>query len=326
MRPFPTSALVVLLAVTAGARPPDVQRRYDQGKADLDGARYDAAIDQFQQCLDMVAGDPEDTAVMLFALGKTHETRGSDVEALRFYRRLAMGAGDTGVAGKLRQRARGAITKLEGRVMATHGAVDVVTQPEFAVVSIDGHAIGADPALDSPMRLYLPPGRYTVTARMPGYQESSMMVEVRMGADVAVALQLNRQAAVQPPRPAPVVVVKTQPGRSSLGGWLMFAGGLAVAGDGVPFTLGMLENFDDIEALDVRLPPDQGQRQYNDLIADYELNAALQGAFYGVGGALVVVGLALALTADAEDDEPPTTGVRVWPTRRGGLLGVGGTF
>lgn len=125
-----------------------------------------------------------------------------------------------------------------------------------------------------------------------------------------------RKALLAAPEPAPpkVPVVKQpeeKPLDWALMGYIGTGVGVLLAGGGVLFALDAQGADDDIpEAI-----ADNDQARYDDLVSQRDSSSTLSYVFYGLGGALIVGGVAAILLAP---DEPASPKISVIPDPRGG--------
>lgn len=180
---------------------------------------------------------------------------------------------------------------------------------------VDGLRIGLD---GNPLPLALlgtaipvDGGTHTVTAEAPGYQSFSIQLSVADPAG-SVAVQvpaLTKTAAAAPvvapaPAPSPGPAVPADEGvaapRSNTQRIVALAvggAGLLGIGGGVYFGLEAADTDDQAEGVCPRVDPCNEQRGI-DLTEEAQAQALLANVLYGVGGAAVVAGVILYLTAD----------------------------
>jgi hypothetical protein len=127
--------------------------------------------------------------------------------------------------------------KTENRASAVHWlgiakaavtTVKITVSAEGATVLVDGKAVGTSP-LDT--EVFVEPGSRTVEAKLTGYKDARETIQATKGAELSVALTLDRESAVDPyargAGPGVVPSVPPSPGGPRTG--LLIAGG-SVAG------------------------------------------------------------------------------------------------
>jgi outer membrane receptor protein involved in Fe transport len=176
-------AFVVAFAWLArSARADDVADEADLqfylGAEAYQGGQYKAALEHFLASNRLVANRN-----VQFNIARTYERMQRFPDAFRWYVRALEGEND----GPTRERIESAL-----RAMAPNVAVlRVETDPPGARVFLDRKDLGERGS--SPQRLGLTPGKYTVIADLPGYEDArSAPVEVRLGEETRVALKLVR--------------------------------------------------------------------------------------------------------------------------------------
>ncbi len=195
----------------------------------------------------------------------------------------------------------------------TGGTLVIDTPVEGAEVQIDGVLAGVTP-LPGPWTL--PAGAHTVSVTAPGQPPKTFSVTIQAGKQSKVAVLQPAEA------PAPVAaveqrVVHTGPGFSlSTAGYVTAGIGLAAIGAGVYFGLSADDSASQARALS---PQDPGATRAGQqgLIDDADRAAFTANLLYGVGGAAVLAGAALALWAP---DGLLASGVTVSPTLQGAAL------
>jgi outer membrane receptor protein involved in Fe transport len=174
--------LVALMWAGGLARADDVadeaDLHFNLGAEAYQKADYKGALEHFLASNRLVANRNVE-----FNIARTYERLTKYPDAFRWYVRALAGENDAAT----RDRIEAAL-----RAMAPNVAVlKVETEPPGAKVFLDRKDLGERGS--SPQRLGLPPGRYTVIAELPGYEDArSTVVDVRLGAEERVTLRLVR--------------------------------------------------------------------------------------------------------------------------------------
>jgi outer membrane receptor protein involved in Fe transport len=174
--------LVALMCAGGVARADDVadeaDLHFNLGAEAYQKADYKGALEHFLASNRLVANRNVE-----FNIARTYERLTKYPDAFRWYVRALAGENDAAT----RDRIEAAL-----RAMAPNVAVlKVETEPPGAKVFLDRKDLGERGS--SPQRLGLSPGRYTVIAELPGYEDArSTAVDVRLGAEERVMLKLVR--------------------------------------------------------------------------------------------------------------------------------------
>jgi outer membrane receptor protein involved in Fe transport len=176
-------ALVVALACVAGvARADDVadeaDLQFNLGAEAYQHGDYKSALEHFLASNRLVANRNVE-----FNIARTYERLQKYPDAFRWYVRALEGESDV----TTRERIEAAL-----RAMSPNVAVlRVETDPPGAKVFLDRKDLGERGS--SPQRLGLSPGRYTIIAELPGYEDAhSAPTELRLGEEARVTLKLVR--------------------------------------------------------------------------------------------------------------------------------------
>jgi serine/threonine-protein kinase len=166
-------------------------------------------------------------------------------------------------------------------------------------------------------------GTHTLMAEAPGHQPFSIQLSV---ADPAgfIAVQVpvlgqSQSAAVPEPEPPPPAPAPAQPvdrgvesgtsDKQPILGLAIAGAGLVGVGVGVYFGLKAADTDDEAERICPRTQPCDDMRGI-DLTDDAQTQALVANVLYGVGGAAVIAGAVLYLTADGPS---PASGARSLP-------------
>ncbi|HTE53267.1 MAG TPA: PEGA domain-containing protein [Kofleriaceae bacterium] len=195
-----TAAVTVAPRPAIADRPTGAKREADRhfktGVRLFDEGKYSEALAEFEQAYAL-----ESHPLVLYNLAAAHRALSQYSQAVEFYNRfLTEGKGVV----RPRQLARG--RRELDEVLRLVAKIEVTTQPDGAVVAVDGREVGAAP-LDQP--LVLGPGDHVVSATLSGYSPAERAVRVAAGDTLAVALSLQklpeepRVAAATPTTAAP---------------------------------------------------------------------------------------------------------------------------
>src|ERR1019366_4535035 len=120
---------------------------------------------------------------VLFNIARSYEALKAYPDAYRYYTRALQGETDAA--------ARARISDALARMAPNVAVLNVITDPPGATLYLDRKDLGERGA--GPQALGLAPGRYTVIAVAPGYEDAvSAPTEARAGAAVDVPLKLVR--------------------------------------------------------------------------------------------------------------------------------------
>ena len=204
---------------------------------------------------------------------------------------------------------------------AREGSLIVMTGREDASVTLDGERRGAG-------------ARVTIAARVGVHR---LLVEA--GGEVL----LDRSVELPPegaetvrvvPRRAPVATVAAPTRRAwwydPLWGWIAVGSGAALMGAGVPFSVLVGQDYDDMQALRRQPGTDENNRKYDALSASMSDKQIIAGVLYGVG-AVAVIGGAVSLIVGRrsvgettlEDGTGSIPVVGILPVDRGSVLTLG---
>lgn len=179
----------------------EADRHFKNGVRLFDEGKYSEALAEFEQAYAL-----ESHPLVLYNLAAAHRALSQYAQAVDFYNRfLAEGKGVV----RAKQLARGQRELSE--VLRLIAKIDVTTDPEGAVVSVDGRTVGPSP-LGQP--LILGPGDHVVRATLEGHESAERAIRVAAGDSLEVALTLAKvpeaPAEVRPePGPEPEMAVRT---------------------------------------------------------------------------------------------------------------------
>ncbi len=187
---------LLLLASSALALPPDVEKLYNEAKQDLQEARFFPALEKFKRSLTLVKGDAESEWQMTLAIALTYEEMDQLDHAIEYYRRFlaATAPRQSSLSDKWRKRRKVAtdtVDKREQQVLQVRGRVDFASKPVGALIKVDGRAIGADGRAITPFTAYLQPGHRTITMGLKGHKTGKERIHVVPGARETVAIPLS---------------------------------------------------------------------------------------------------------------------------------------
>jgi hypothetical protein len=178
------AAVLAFLVACAGgvARADDVadeaDLHFNLGAEAYQKGDYKAALEHFLASNRLVANRNVE-----FNIARTYERMTRYPDAFRWYVRALAGENDAATRDRIEAALRG---------MAPNVAVlKVETDPPGAKVFLDRKDLGERGS--SPQRLGLSPGRYTVIAELPGYEDArGGPVDVHLGAEERISLKLVR--------------------------------------------------------------------------------------------------------------------------------------
>lgn len=199
--PAPAAVLAVLIAVSAGAAPPQVSPEATRKKvqsylllaADLfKTGDFEGSLAELRRAQGL-----EDLAVVRFNIARCLEELGRAEEALTAFEFYLQAQDSTENAGVNQQRAKDAIARHEG---ALFGTLEIACQPEGAQLKIPPVAPAPVPCPFSSARVK--PGTYQVTASRPGGLEISSTVKVEAGKRAQATLLVPEAPPPPPPPPS----------------------------------------------------------------------------------------------------------------------------
>jgi hypothetical protein len=173
----------------------EADRHFKTGVRLFDEGKYSEALAEFEQAYAL-----ESHPLVLYNLAAAHRALSQYAQAVEFYNRfLVEGRGVV----RPKQLARG--QRELAAVLRLIAKIDVTTEPEGAVVSVDGRTVGPSP-LGQP--LILGPGDHVVRATLEGHEPAERAIRVAAGDSLAVALSLAKRpeapaAVVEEPGPEP---------------------------------------------------------------------------------------------------------------------------
>ena len=317
---------VGLMAGAAAAQPDDLAKKtaaeaaFRQGKDQITAGQVAEACESFSKSQEL---DPQ--LGTQYNLGLCYEKLGRSASAWALYSTLAETDTNRGRKADAAKRAKALSPKLVRVLLVVRGATPGIK------VSRDGSDITAAMGVATPVD----PGQSMIEATAEGYQPWHAEVAV-MGDGTTVTVEipaLEKLAETPPPPPDPDPVPDQRPpppppppidldpghGRRVFGVGLV-AGGVAALGAGVAFGLMSTSANDDAkrecggDVADCR--GDLGAAQ--DLIDSARTRATLSTVAFAVGGAAVVGGVVLYLTAPAKRNRE----VALVPAVGGDTLGV----
>jgi len=314
------AALAVLAAPAAALAQADskaaARAHFESGVAAFNDRRFAEAAEEFEAAYRI-----SPAFVVLYNIGQVNVALGRSVEAVEaFQKYLEQGARN--VSPQRRREVEAELRKQEARI----GVLVVSAKPEGAEVRVDGKPLGKSPA---PRVVRVSAGRHTVEASLAGYTPQSREVTARGRESIDVALELDRLAPAAAP-PPPVVQVEQRtssapPVEGAPGGWRRTAG-YVVGGVGVAaLATGSIVAFLSVDrASEARRRAGEAKTgaawdtARDDLYSARDRNR-LGWAIAGAGGALMLGGLIVALTAEPG---PERTALRLAPVvgPRGGAV------
>jgi hypothetical protein len=321
-RTLPLLAALAVLgtpAATLAQADPKVAARahFENGVAAFTDRRFAEAAEQFEAAYRI-----SPAFVVLYNIGQVNVALGRSVEAVEAFQKY-LDQGARNVSPQRRREVEAELRKQEARI----GVLVVSAKPEGAEVRMDGKPLGKTP---SPRAVRVSAGRHTVEASLAGYAPASREVTARGRESIDVALELDRVVLAVAPLQAPVVQLEQRassapPVEAASGAWRRTAG-YVVGGVGVA----ALATGSVVALLSVDRASEARRRAgeartgvawdtaRTDLYAARDRNR-LGWTIAGTGGALMIGGLILALTAESR---PERTALRLAPmvVPRGGAV------
>jgi len=197
---------MIVLAAWAIAAPAaceeTLEQAYREGRAALEAEDAEKARAAFLRALSF---EPEGQHRfrMLLGMALGHEMAGDKARATAYYRaflRASVAHPDGNEASWLERRARVGrdLERLEGQMRASHGRLELRTEPKGARVVLGGRLLPRE--LQTPVELFLAAGRHEVGLRPAGGEPVAVKVSVEAGGRVVIERNL---APPTPPLPAP---------------------------------------------------------------------------------------------------------------------------
>lgn len=325
-------ALSILLATTVASAQTDnkalAEQLFNQGRELAAKGDWAAACPKFEASLryDAALGTKLNLANCYEKVGKLASAWGLYRDAAE----LAAKAGDT----KRKDYALGQAGALEKRLPKLTITVGA-NAPAGLTVTRDGVAV--DPAAYG-SALYVDPGEHVVVASAPGFESFTSNVTSKEGALGGVVIpplvakpEAKPEDIMKPEGESPPTdVVETNPGRTrKIIGISVAAGGVVIAGVGLVFGLKASGKFDDAKALcgaDLECDSDPDYAEGKQLISDARSQATLSTVLVAVGGAAVVTGVVVWLTAPKGKAAETSAHLTPVVTDRGAALVLGGRF
>lgn len=285
-------ALFALLVWSAMAHAETAEELRIHGEALAKAGRYSEAIDAFKT-----------------AEAKEHRVRHACLIGLAYERREAWSQAEL-FLGDCKANASSADPLPEWAPEAFRVLADGLAAAKLVPVTFAATPGGATLALSAfapdehftPRTLHLPAGTYTVRATANGYREAAQTFTVKDPQTVTIALD-----------PEPVAAVPAPP--SSKIPWIVIGAGAAVA------VAGGVMHATAYRTARNRLAGDSTQAQYEKDEPAFDRDRELVIGAYALGGAAILTGVILHVTAFAEDRGGPE--IAVSPTRGGGMLTFG---
>lgn len=190
---------------------------YERGARAYAEARYSQAADLF---LDANRIFP--TPQLLFNIAKAYDRLGHSSGALAHYRDYLRRAPDAADHQEVSARARELEVLLGQRGVQQ---LSVITDPENAVVSIDGRPVGLTPWTGETW-----PGRHRVRLELAGHVPTEEVVELEALRAKDVTVKLAPEPPPPPPKPLSSLQPAAQPAQISALTWLVLATGTAALG------------------------------------------------------------------------------------------------
>jgi hypothetical protein len=184
--------ILLVLAIAGPAAADDTSKReadrhFKTGVRLFGEHKYSEALAEFEQAY-ALASHP----LVLYNLAASHRALSQYSQAVDLYNRFLV-EGKGVVKPKQLERGERELADL----LRSIARVDVTSEPEGAVVSVDGRVVGPTP-LGQP--LILGPGDHVVSATLEGHEPNERRFRVAAGDTLAVALSLAREAEAPAPR------------------------------------------------------------------------------------------------------------------------------
>jgi len=313
MRALVLAAVVLVGGVAQADNRTEAIALFDQGLKEMKAGNYEKACKFFADSNTLVPDSGTKGS-----LARCYEKLGKLASSWVLWRELA----DLASSGELRKDAANQAAKLDPRVPKY--VVKVGAPTPGLTVTINGKPINPTIAIPVP----IDPGPVVALATAPDHQEWKADLKAAEGATLTIeipALVAVVKDIVQPP-PPPIVDNSKRRKRHIIGATVIGAGVAAVVVGGI-FGVSARSKFDDakqtcggsIDSCDPdRLMEAQGQ------VDDSRKAANLSSIMFGAGGALVVTGVVIWITAPSLEKR----GVAIAPAVEPGAAGfvVSGRF
>jgi len=306
--------LIVLLGASqnAWAFTPEQENRYLTGKAALKSQDYPKAVDLFGELLKEIKLNNEDRWQLLVALAVTYDKAEEWVSALEYYERFlrALTPQLAESDQKWRDRYELAVQTrhdLQARLSKTHTRVSLDSEPQGAMVWIDGTAAGVDKDARTPFVAYVVPGEhvFSLISQGPrGTSRAEKVMSITLNQPQSWMASMRENAAVLDAVKAPSTMGSTDLVRPyNTLGWTVLGSGIASGLGGLIFSVQALGTHDELGRLSVTptADPEGSQQRWNSLQGDLDSQELTSWVLYGVGAALLGTGVGL-LTIEEEEE------------------------
>lgn len=323
---FGVTLACVMVAGRAGAQETSASL-FAEGQKLMAEKKYTEACPKFEKALALSPG-----VGTKFNLGDCFEKTGRPASALKLFREVEdttkqVGQTDRAVAAKQRADA------LEPRVPTVVVSAPWLASKPNATITVDGTTIKhAD--LAKPIRVDF--GLHEAVAKLNDSQTRAQVMIDKESESKKLALDEPALvvAPIPPPPPqqpqqlvidGPPREPESSPGKTQrIVGIVTGAAGLVALGVGGIVVLGAKSDYDDATKTCGTACP----REQTTIANDARSSANVGGIVFGIGGALLVTGVVVFLTAPSKSASDSNTAFRVVPTAGpgGGGMAMGGTF
>lgn len=297
---YPRSAVVAACALATAAAPAVAQSaetaeerdtRLKKAQAYLDLATtlfrdqdFAGALKELQRAEPLLDGS-DILPLVRFNIARCYEELGRPADAVRAYQRYLTLSEE---ADRRRDRARDAVRALEPKAI---GSLEIKCSQPGTVLRVEGIE---QPGRPCPVKIEgILGGEYPVTARADGFTEERRTLSINPGRTTTHTFDLRPVATAQPDRLGTTTTVKRTEGRDIVP-WLVVGAGAGAAATGAIFHGLAASSAEDAENA---ASPDE----YNSAVSNFESQRTGTFIAYGVGAALIGIGIYLFVRDDGSD-------------------------